>query len=74
MRHFSAALAALCLFVLTACGTPENAPMASSSAPAPAASSAAVSPAEPDIAVPDKSEADALQSLLDGMALPEKVG
>ena len=74
MRHFSAALAALCLFVLTACGTPDSAPASSASAPAPAASSAAVSPAEPDIAVPEKSEADALQSLLDGMTLPEKVG
>ena len=78
MRHFSAALAALCLFVLTACGTPENAPTASSSAPAPAASSAAVSPAEPDISLPGEPESepepDALQVLLDRMTLSEKVG
>ena len=76
MRRFSAALAALCLIVLTACGTPENAPASSASAPAAAASSTLVSLPEPDIAVPEEPEPepDALQSLLDGMTLPEKVG
>ena len=78
MRRFSAALAALCLFVLTACGTPESAPAASSSVPAAAASSNPASLAEPDISLPGEPESepepDALQVLLDRMTLPEKVG